>query len=445
MKSLASELAICVKSKFTGRLDISSYKGDYKLYFGLGSLAWATGGLHPNRRWRRNLRQICPDIDQSQIKIRQTDEMDNWEYSALVILLQRGTINTKQLLEIANSYATEVLFDLIQIGVSHDSIASALHGNIASTDTDLASGGKNSGNVQTQVNVNQSSFKITSYLGIRPAGNHTLPRTLNLALGITIADVQQDWNSWIRVVGAEAVHISPNHVPVIKRPETLARKITAKAYKNLSILANGSYTIRDIAEVLQKKPWEIMNLFIPHIRHGDMGLIELPDLNNILSGATPKSTNPRAENSILFKEAPGTVRDNDMNPGISNSMARPLVACIDDSRQHCKILGKALQGLGCEFMPIVNEVEALPQLITNIPSIIFLDLLMPVINGYELCIQIRRVSRLENVPVIILTGKSGIVDRVRAKMVGATDFVTKPVSPEQLLEILQKYDVIAQE
>lgn len=433
MKSLASELAICVKSKFTGRLDISTYKGDYKLYFGLGSLAWATGGLHSNRRWRRNLRQTCPDIDQSQIKIRQTDEMDNWEYSALVILLQRGTINSKQLLEIANSYATEVLFDLIQIGVSHDSSAYL--------DLDLASAGKNSGNFQNQVNTNQNRFKITPYLGIRPAGNHTLPRTLNLALGITIADVQQDWNAWIRVMGTDAVHISPNYVPVIKRPETLARKITPKAYKNLSILANGSYTIRDIAEVLQKKPWEIMNLFIPHIRHGDMGLIELPDLDNVISGATPKVANRTAETSILFKEPTRIVSNDNVNPGVSSSMARPLVACIDDNQQHCRILGKALREFGCDFMPIVNEVEALPQLITNIPSIIFLDLLMPVINGYELCIQIRRVSRLENIPVIILTGKSGIVDRVRAKMAGATDFVTKPVSPEQLLEILQKYDV----
>lgn len=436
MKSLASELAICVKSKFTGRLDISTYKGNYKLYFGLGSLAWATGGLHPNRRWRRTLRQICPDIDQGKIKIRQTDEMDNWEYSALVILLQRGMINTKQLLEIANSYATEVLFDLIQISVSHESIASL--------DLELAGRNEKLSSLQSQVNVNQNSLKITPYLGIRPAGNHALPRTLNLALGITIADVQQDWNSWVRVIGNEAINISPNHVPIIKRPETLARKITPKAYKNLSILANGNYTIRDIAEVLQKKPWEIMNLFMPHIRHGDMGLIELPDLDNVISGATSKAADRAAETSILFKESPGTPRDDDGNSSICKFIPKPLVACIDDSQQHCKTLGTALRDLGCEFMPIVNEVEALPQLITNIPSIIFLDLLMPVINGYELCIQIRRVSRLENVPVIILTGKSGIVDRVRAKIVGATDFVTKPVNPEQLQEILQRYDVIAQ-
>lgn len=436
MKSLASELAICVKSKFTGRLDISTYKGDYKLYFGLGSLAWATGGLHPNRRWRRNLRQICPSIDQSKIKIRQTDEMDDWEYSALVILLQRRTITTSQLLAIATSYATEVLFDLIQLAVAHSSIDSL--------DPDLTSNSKNPDNLQPQVNFNQNSLKTTPYIGIRPAGNHALPRTLNLALDITIADVQQDWNSWVRIIGAEAIGISPNHALVIKRPETLARKITPKAYKNLSILANGSYTVRDVGEVLQKKPWEIMNLFMPHIRHGDMGLIEVPDTDNAISGAVTKANNSKIETATLFKDQQKVVKDNEPNLGKNNSLARPLVACIDDSQKQCKIMGRVLRGLGCDFMPIVNEIEALPQLITNIPSIIFLDLLMPVINGYELCIQIRRVSCLEKVPVIILTGKSGIVDRVRAKMVGATDFVTKPVSPGQLLEILQKYGVIAQ-
>jgi len=107
-------------------------------------------------------------------------------------------------------------------------------------------------------------------------------------------------------------------------------------------------------------------------------------------------------------------------------------------------MGVTLQRLGYGVMLINNEVEALPQLIERIPDIIFLDLLMPVINGYELCVYIRRIASLEKTPVIILSEKNGIVDRTRAKLAGATDFLTKPIPPEKLLETLQKYVLVAE-
>ncbi|NJK63762.1 MAG: response regulator, partial [Synechococcaceae cyanobacterium SM2_3_1] len=68
-----------------------------------------------------------------------------------------------------------------------------------------------------------------------------------------------------------------------------------------------------------------------------------------------------------------------------------------------------------------------------------LDLMMPVVNGYEICAQIRRVSGLKSVPVVILTSNDGVVDRVRAKMVDSTDFLAKPVDPKKLLETMQRH------
>lgn len=64
---------------------------------------------------------------------------------------------------------------------------------------------------------------------------------------------------------------------------------------------------------------------------------------------------------------------------------------------------------------------------------------MPIANGYEICSQIRRVSALNHIPVIILTSNDGIVDRVRAKMVGSSGFLAKPIVTEKVLKILQKY------
>ena len=64
---------------------------------------------------------------------------------------------------------------------------------------------------------------------------------------------------------------------------------------------------------------------------------------------------------------------------------------------------------------------------------------MPNANGYEICSQLRKLSVFRNTPIVILTGNDGIVDRVRAKMVGASDFLSKPVKQEVVLEVIRKY------
>jgi chemotaxis family two-component system response regulator PixG len=340
--------------------------------------------------------------------------MDSWEYSALVILMQRGHITSDQLLILATASIEEVLFDLLQINRFPPAEL-----------TPLATSG------ETQQAVDPSgAFRIEKYSGIRPAGNYIMPRTLTLMMAPTIAAITQDLEQWIRVSSRD---IHPNQVPVMKKPEVLERKIVAKAYKNLLILTNGNYTIRDIAEILQKKPWEVINLFMLHIRNEDLGLIEVADT-------------PSLEEAKIISSHPSPTQEH--IPGAATSPEEllsgeitlsPVVVCIDHSVEDCETMGITLQGLGYEFLPITNEVEALPQLIKKVPDIIFIDLLMPIINGYELCRHIRRIAVLEKIPVIILAEKASIADRVRAKIAGVTDFLPKPVTPERLLETLQKY------
>ncbi|NJM00580.1 MAG: response regulator, partial [Synechococcaceae cyanobacterium SM2_3_2] len=73
------------------------------------------------------------------------------------------------------------------------------------------------------------------------------------------------------------------------------------------------------------------------------------------------------------------------------------------------------------------------------PVLIFLDLLMPHTNGYELCASLRRTTLFRDVPIIILTGQDGIVDRVRAKLVGASEFLSKPPDKARVESIIRKY------
>jgi chemotaxis family two-component system response regulator PixG len=72
-------------------------------------------------------------------------------------------------------------------------------------------------------------------------------------------------------------------------------------------------------------------------------------------------------------------------------------------------------------------------------ELIFLDLVMPNTNGYELCSFLRKSSTFENTPIVILTGHDGVVDRVRAMMAGSSDFMSKPPEADKVLQVVRKY------
>ncbi|WP_342056572.1 response regulator [Crocosphaera sp. Alani8] len=90
-------------------------------------------------------------------------------------------------------------------------------------------------------------------------------------------------------------------------------------------------------------------------------------------------------------------------------------------------------------MGIQKPLKAIPSFLKNKPDLIFLDLVMPITNGYELCTQLRKTPSLKDVPVVILTGKDGLVDRMRAKIVGANDFLSKPVKVSEFIKVLNKH------
>jgi two-component system, chemotaxis family, response regulator PixG len=99
---------------------------------------------------------------------------------------------------------------------------------------------------------------------------------------------------------------------------------------------------------------------------------------------------------------------------------------------------RILTEAGYGFVGIQDSIQALPTLIERKPSLIFLDLVMPVANGYEICAQIRRVSQFKDIPIVILTSNDGIIDRVRAKMVGSSGFLAKPVDADKVLAIARR-------
>lgn len=139
--------------------------------------------------------------------------------------------------------------------------------------------------------------------------------------------------------------------------------------------------------------------------------------------------------------APPLISLNDSKPEpLSQSVpAKPLVVYIEDHQADSLAMAKIVQNKGYSYANIVHPLQALPKLLELKPKLIFLDLVMPLVNGYELCAQIRRMSVFKTIPIIIVTNNDGIADRVRAKVVGASGFLGKPIRQKRVAKVLAKY------
>jgi two-component system, chemotaxis family, response regulator PixG len=122
-----------------------------------------------------------------------------------------------------------------------------------------------------------------------------------------------------------------------------------------------------------------------------------------------------------------------------SSQPRSLIACIDDSPAIGQIMESILSSQGYEVLSILNPLQGISILLERKPDLIFLDLVMPNTNGYELCTFLRKTTSFQETPIIILTGNDGVIDRVRAKLTGASEFLGKPPEPQKVLQMVHKY------
>jgi twitching motility two-component system response regulator PilG len=117
---------------------------------------------------------------------------------------------------------------------------------------------------------------------------------------------------------------------------------------------------------------------------------------------------------------------------------RPVVACIDDSKTVQRNVKLILESAGYRVVELMEPARVLTMLVRDKPSLVLMDISMPEIDGYELCRMLRLSTALKKVPIVMLTGRDGLVDRIRARMVGATNYITKPFQPDQLLNIVNE-------
>jgi twitching motility two-component system response regulator PilG len=112
------------------------------------------------------------------------------------------------------------------------------------------------------------------------------------------------------------------------------------------------------------------------------------------------------------------------------------VMVIDDSKTIRRSAETLLKKVGCEVVTAIDGFEALAKITEHKPDIIFVDIMMPRLDGYQTCALIKNNQAFKATPVIMLSSKDSIFDRARGRIVGSEKYLTKPFSKEDLISAI---------
>jgi twitching motility two-component system response regulator PilG len=117
------------------------------------------------------------------------------------------------------------------------------------------------------------------------------------------------------------------------------------------------------------------------------------------------------------------------------------VMVIDDSNTIRRSAEIFLKQAGCEVILAEDGFDALAKITDHHPDLIFVDIMMPRLDGYQTCALIKKNSRYRDTPVIMLSSKDGLFDRARGRLVGSDEYLTKPFSKDALLAAVTRHRV----
>lgn len=115
------------------------------------------------------------------------------------------------------------------------------------------------------------------------------------------------------------------------------------------------------------------------------------------------------------------------------------VMVVDDSKTIRRTAETLLKKAGCEVITAIDGFDALAKIVDGQPDVIFVDIMMPRLDGYQACALIKNNKRFKSTPVIMLSSKDGLFDKAKGRIVGSDQYLTKPFSKEELLGAISQH------
>lgn len=206
---------------------------------------------------------------------------------------------------------------------------------------------------------------------------------------------------------------SPDQLPMLADIVRLRNSLPAATANKLKQWADGKTSLRQLARYLNRDMLTVAKAIYPYIQQGLVQLVYM--------------------DTDVKKLSPAEVAE----PTIDTNKVK--IMCIDDATSVCKSVETILNSFGFGVYTFTNSLEALSRAFALKPNLILCDITMPELDGYEICAMLRHATVFRFLPIIMLTGQDGFINRVRARMVGATDYLTKPFNDGELLMLVKKY------
>lgn len=404
-----AELVDQLTTLTSGCLHVADSTLEWFIYVQRGQLIYATNNADPFERIERYLKGLpqMSDLSNSELRaqVRQLEQEtppENFtaDYQALRWLVDQGHCDAASLSNLASRMSAEVL--------------------------------------ESYLLLPEGDYEVHK----RSMGE--LPSICQLELDALWPRMWERLDQW----NAMAPRISsPYQRPYIIGEERARQKLSPKMAEKLSRLLLG-FNFRQLAMLLQQDELALCRRFAPLISEGIIILREplsphdqLPRLSQTYI-KTPEAGELSSTGSAdlgATTDAPSSDSNFLQVDGDANQQRTWKIVCIDDSPTVLREIQRFLQQEIFEITMIDDSQKALMKIISIKPDLILLDASMPSLDGYQVCTMIRKSSLLKHIPVVMVTGNKGLLDRARAKMAGTTDYLTKPFTQKDLLQIVLRY------
>lgn len=248
-----------------------------------------------------------------------------------------------------------------------------------------------------------------------------------------VCQTLQDWKTLLPYIS------SPYQRPYFfSQYNSQNSQISPEKQQQLSRFLRG-FNIRQLAAILNQDVIKVAQGLHPLISSGVVILREphtpfshLPTLSDVRTKSqklpvTSPTIAPQSDNIFSNKQTKIIAKSSG------------TIVCIDDSPIMLRQLNHFLQDHQFSVHAINDSVKALMEIIRIKPNLILMDVTMPSLDGYQLCRLLRNHSLFKNTPIIMVTGNKGLIDRAKAKVSGATDYLTKPFNQADLLKMVFRY------
>jgi two-component system, chemotaxis family, response regulator PixG len=291
-----------------------------------------------------------------------------------------------------------------------------------------------------------------------------LPKICKLNVEKVIERCQERLQIWQSL----APHISsPFQRPYLCDSKTIQPEKLPQLQPNLTHWMKG-FSLRHVAVIINQDELKLAQNLYPYILHGSVLLHQpdppfdkLPkfveelsvhsDIAELVDIIAPSSVTPKERPSITENTATrqrlgdisslresyqqSTEKNNTNTASLTDRKGYKIVS-VDDSPTILKEISRLLENENFSVVTISDPLKAVMSIIRHKPDLILLDLNMAGIDGYELCRIIRNNSIFKNTPIIFVTGNKGIIDKIKARFVGASGYLTKPFTRSELLKMV---------